>query len=202
MNIIICGAGRVGYTICKLLSDQGHSITVIDQSSEDIQKITENLDVKAIVGKATSPEILEKADSKDADMIISVTKNDEINMLICQIAYSVFKIPKKIARIRSQEYLNKKYSSMFGKESLPIDFIISPELEIAKSIQRKLEAPGALDNIPFAENRIRLLEILIETNCPIVGTKLNEITKKYPNLNANILGVVRDEKFVFLKKTM
>ena len=111
-------------------------------------------------------------------MIISVTKNDEINMLICQIAYSVFKIPKKIARIRSQEYLNKKYSSMFGKESLPIDFIISPELEIAKSIQRKLEAPGALDNIPFAENKIRLLEILIETNCPIVGTKLNEITKK------------------------
>ena len=200
MNIIICGAGRVGYTICKLLSDQDHSITVIDQSSEDIQKITENLDVKAIVGKATSPEILEKADSKDADMIISVTKNDEINMLICQIAYSVFKIPKKIARIRSQEYLNKKYSSMFGKESLPIDFIISPELEIAKSIQRKLEAPGALDNIPFAENKIRLLEILIENNCPIVGTKLNEITKKYPNLNANILGVVRDEKFVFLKK--
>ena len=126
MNIIICGAGRVGYTICKLLSDQDHSITVIDQSSEDIQKITENLDVKAIVGKATSPEILEKADPKDADMIISVTKNDEINMLICQIAYSVFKIPKKIARIRSQEYLNKKYSSMFGKESLPIDFIISP----------------------------------------------------------------------------
>ena len=200
MNIIICGAGRVGYTICKLLSDQDHSITVIDQSSEDIQKITENLDVKAIVGKATSPEILEKADSKDADMIISVTKNDEINMLICQIAYSVFKIPKKIARIRSQEYLNKKYSSMFGKESLPIDFIISPELEIAKSIQRKLEAPGALDNIPFAENKIRLLEILIENNCPIVGTKLNEITKKYPNLNANILGVVREEKFVFLKK--
>ena len=104
MNIIICGAGRVGYTICKLLSDQDHSITVIDQSSEDIQKITENLDVKAIVGKATSPEILEKADSKDADMIISVTKNDEINMLICQIAYSVFKIPKKIARIRSVSY--------------------------------------------------------------------------------------------------
>ena len=136
---IICGAGRVGYTICKLLSDQDHSITV-DQSSEDIQKITENLDVKAIVGKATSPEILEKADSKDADMIISVTKNDEINMLICQIAYSVFKIPKKIARIRSQEYLNKKYSSMFGKEIFTIDFIISPELEIAKSIQRKLEA--------------------------------------------------------------
>ena len=200
MNIIICGAGRVGYTISKILTQQNHSVTVIDQSSEDIQKINENLDIKAIVGKATSPTILEKADTHDADMIIAVTRNDEINMLICQIASTLFNVPKKIARIRSQEYLNPKFSSLFSKENLPIDFIISPELEIAKSIQRKLEAPGALDNIPFAENRIRLLEILVEKNCPLINTKLNEITKKYPNLNANILGVIRDQKFIFLKK--
>ncbi len=200
MNIIICGAGRVGYTISKILTQQNHSVTVIDQSSEDIQKINENLDVKAIVGKATSPTILEKADTDDADMIIAVTRNDEINMLICQIASTLFNVPKKIARIRSQEYLNPKFSSLFSKENLPIDFIISPELEIAKSIQRKLEAPGALDNIPFAENKIRLLEILVEKNCPLINTKLNEITNKYPNLNANILGVIRDQKFNFLKK--
>ena len=200
MNIIICGAGRVGFTIAKLLTEQNHSITVIDQSSDDIQKINESLDVKAIVGKATSPTILEKADTNDADMIIAVTRNDEINMLICQIASTLFNVPKKIARIRSQEYLNPKFSSLFSKENLPIDFIISPELEIAKSIQRKLEAPGALDNIPFAENKIRLLEILVEKNCPLINTKLNEITKKYPNLNANILGVIRDQKFIFLKK--
>ncbi len=200
MNIIICGAGRVGYTISKILTQQNHSVTVIDQSSEDIQKINENLDIKAIVGKATSPTILEKADTHDADMIIAVTRNDEINMLICQIASTLFNVPKKIARIRSQEYLNPKFSSLFSKENLPIDFIISPELEIAKSIQRKLEAPGASDNIPFAENRIRLLEILVEKNCPLINTKLNEITKKYPNLNANILGVIRDQKFIFLKK--
>ena len=155
MNIIICGAGRVGYTIAKILTEQNHSITVIDQSSDDIQKINENLDVKAIVGKATSPSVLEKANTKDSDMIIAVTRNDEINMLICQIAYTIFKVPKKIARIRSQDYLNSKYSSLFNRENLPIDFIISPELEIAKSIQRKLEAPGALDNITLAENKIR-----------------------------------------------
>ena len=200
MNIIICGAGRVGYTIAKLLTEQDHSITIIDQSSEDIQKINETLDVKAIVGKATSPNILDKANTKDADMIIAVTKNDEINMLICQIAYSIFKVPKKIARIRSQEYLNPKFSLLFSKDNLPIDFIISPELEIAKSIQRKLEAPGALDNIPFAENKIRLLEIFIEENCPLINVKLNQITKKYPNLNANILGAIREDQFVFLKK--
>jgi trk system potassium uptake protein TrkA len=121
-------------------------------------------------------------------------------MLICQVAYSLFKIPKKIARIRTQDYLNPKFSKIYNKENLPIDVIISPELEIAKSIQRKLEAPGALDNVPFAENKIRLLEILIDEKCPIVDIKLNDLTKKFPKLNANILGVVRDEKFIFLKK--
>ena len=201
MNIIICGAGRVGFTIAKLLTEQNHSITVIDQSSEDIQKINESLDVKAIVGKATSPTILENANSKEADMIIAVTRNDEINMMICQIAHSLFKIPKKIARIRAQDYLNPKFSKLYNKENLPIDVIISPELEIAKSIQRKLEAPGALDNVPFAENKIKLLEIFIEESCPIADIKLNELTQKFPKLNANILGVIRDEKFIFLKKS-
>ena len=200
MNIIICGAGRVGFTIAKLLSEQNHSITVIDQSSEDIQKINETLDVKAIVGKATSPAILEKASISDANMIIAVTRNDEINMLICQIAHSLFKTPKKIARIRSQEYLDPKFSRLFNKENLPIDFVISPEIEIAKSIYRKLESPGSSDNVPFADNSIRLLEILIDERCPINNIKLNELTKKFPKLNANILGVVREEKFKFLKK--
>ncbi len=200
MNIIICGAGRVGYTIAKLLSEQNHSITIIDQSSDDIQKINESLDIKAIVGKATSPLVLEKANTSDADMIIAVTKNDEINMLICQIAFSIFKVPKKIARIRSQEYLDPKLSSLFNKENLPIDYVISPEIEIAKSILRKLEAPGALDNVPFAENRVRLLEVLIDEKCPIYGIKLNDLTKKFPKLNAYILGVVREDKFLILKK--
>ena len=201
MNIIICGAGRVGFTIAKLLSEQGHSITVIDQSSEDIEKINDSLDVKAIVGKATYPSILEKANASETDMIIAVTRNDEINMLICQIAFSIFNIPKKIARIRSQDYLNPKFSRVYNKENLPIDVIISPEIEIAKSIQRKLEAPGALDSVPFADNKIRLLEILIKDNCKLIDIKLNELTKKFPNLEANIVAIIRDDKFFIPKKT-
>ena len=200
MNIIICGAGRVGYTIAKLLSEQDHSITVIDQSSEDIQKINEELDVKSIVGKATFPTVLEKANAEEADMIIAVTRSDEINMLICQIAFSVFKISKKIARIRSQEYLDTKFSKIYSIDNLPIDVIISPEVEIAKSIQRKLEAPGALDNVTFADNKIRLLEIDVDDNCPLIDIKLEDITKKFSKLEANILGVIRNEKFIFLKK--
>ena len=201
MNIIICGAGRVGFTIAKLLSEQGHSITVIDQSSEDIQKINDSLDVKSIVGKATYPSILEKANASETDMIIAVTRNDEINMLICQIAYSIFQIPKKIARIRSQDYLNPKFTRVYSKENLPIDVIISPELEIAKSIQRKLEAPGALDSVPFADNKIRLLEILIKEDCKSIDIKFNELTNKYPKLEANIIGINRDDKFFIPKKT-
>ena len=200
MNIIICGAGRVGFTIAKILSEQGHSITVIDQSSDDIQKIDDSLDVKSIVGKATYPSILEKANASDADMIIAVTRNDEINMLICQIAFSIFNVQKKIARIRSQDYLNPKFTKVYNKENLPIDVIISPEIEIAKSLQRKLEAPGALDNVPFADNRIRLLEILINEKCNLKNIKLNELTKKFPKLNANIMGVIRGGKFMVLKK--
>ncbi len=200
MNIIICGAGRVGFTIAKLLSEQGHSITVIDQSSEDIQKIDDVLDVKSIVGKASYPSILEKANASDADMIIAVTRSDEINMLICQIAFSIFNVSKKIARIRSQDYLNPKFTKVYNKENLPIDVIISPEIEIAKSLQRKLEAPGALDNVPFANNQIRLLEILINENCPLINIKLNELTKKFPKLDANIMGVIRNDKYIILKK--
>ena len=200
MNIIICGAGRVGFTIAKILSEQGHSITVLDQSSEDIQKIDDSLDVKAVVGKATYPSILEKANASQADMIIAVTRNDEINMLICQIAFSVFNVQKKIARIRSQDYLNPKFTKIYNNENLPIDVIISPEIEIAKSLQRKLEAPGALDNVPFADNKIRLLEILINEKCPLINIKLNELTKKFPTLDANIMGVIRNDKFIYLKK--
>ena len=200
MNIIICGAGRVGFTIAKVLSEQNHSITVIDQFSEDIQKINEDLDVRAIVGKATYPSVLEKANAAEADMIIAVTRNDEINMLICQIAYSIFNIQKKIARIRSKDYLNPKFSKVYNKENLPIDVIISPEIEIAKSIQRKLEAPGALDNVTFAQNKIRLLEILVTERCSLINIPLNELTKKFPKLEANILGVIRNDKFIIMKK--
>tara|TARA_B100000686_G_C16781376_1_gene972135 strand:+ start:781 stop:2157 length:1377 start_codon:yes stop_codon:yes gene_type:complete len=200
MNIIICGAGRVGFSISKQLSAQGHSITVIDQSSEYIQKINDTMDVKGVVGRATFPSVLEKAGANEADMIIAVTQNDETNMVICQVAYSIFKIDKKIARIRGQEFLGAKWGKLFDESNLPIDVIISPELEVAKSLQRKLEAPGALDSVPFAHGKIKVLEINIKENCPLINTSLDTLTKRFPNLRANILGVIRGEKFVILKK--
>ena len=201
MNIIICGAGRVGSTIAKSLSAQNHSITIIDQSSDYIQKINDSIDVKGVVGMGTFPSVLEKANAKEADMIIAVTRSDEVNMLICQISHSIFKISKKIARIRSQEYLDQKYISLYDNSNLPIDVIISPEIEVAKSLQRKLEAPGALDNVNFAKNKISMLVIQINEKCPIANTPLNKLTKMFPDLEANILGVLRNENFLILKKT-
>ena len=200
MNVIICGAGMVGFSISKQLQSQGHSVTVIDQSSEDIKKINDTQDVKGIVGRATFPSVLENAGAKDADMIIAVTRNDETNMIVCQIASSLFNISKKIARIRSQEFLDGKWSKLYSKSNIPIDVIISPEREVAKSLFRKLEAPGALDNVPFVKDKVKLLEILIEQKCPIANIPLKDLTKKFPEFKAYIFGAERKENFVFLKK--
>ena len=200
MNIIICGAGKVGFSISKQLSAQGHSITVIDQSSEDIKKINDTQDVKGIVGKATLPSVLESAGAENSDMIIAVTRNDETNMIICQLASSLFNVSKKIARIRSKEFLEGKWSKLFNKSNIPIDVIISPEIEVAKALYRRLEAPGALDNVPFVNNKVKMLEISIEKNCPIINTPIKNLTEKFPDFKANILGAVRQDKFIFLKK--
>ena len=200
MNVIICGAGMVGFSISKQLQSQGHSVTVIDQSSEDIKKINDTQDVKGIVGRATFPSVLENAGAKEADMIIAVTRNDETNMIVCQIASSLFNISKKIARIRSQEFLDGKWSKLYSKSNIPIDVIISPEREVAKSLFRKLEAPGALDNVPFVKDKVKLLEILIEQKCPIANIPLKDLTKKFPEFKAYIFGAERKENFVFLKK--
>lgn len=200
MNIIICGAGQVGYSIANQLSQQGHSITVIDKTSADIQKINDNLDAKGIVGIATYPSVLELAEAKSADMIIAVTRNDETNMIVCQIAHSLFNVSRKIARIRSKEFLNPTYSNLFSKNHLPIDTIISPEFEVAKSLLRKIEAPGAIESFPFANDSIRLIEINIDNKCPLVNTPLQKLTESFSDLNANVVGVQREDKFIILKK--
>ena len=200
MNIIICGAGKVGFSISKQLSAQGHSVTVIDQSSEDIKKINDTQDVKGIVGRATLPSVLESAGAEKADMIIAVTRNDETNMIVCQLASSLFNVSKKIARIRTKDFLEGKWGKLYNKSNIPIDVIISPELEVAKSLYRRLEAPGALDNVPFGQGKVKMLEIAIEKNCPIKNIPLKDLTSKFPDFKANILGAVRKDKFIYLKK--
>ena len=156
--------------------------------------------MKGIVGRATLPTVLENAGAEKADMIIAVTRNDETNMIVCQLASSLFNVSKKIARIRTKEFLEGKWGKLYNKSNIPIDVIISPELEVAKSLYRRLEAPGALDNVPFGNNKVKMLEIAIEKNCPVKNIPLKKLTEKFPDFKANIIGALRKGKLIYLKK--
>ena len=136
MRVIICGAGKVGTSIAKHLVEQKNDVTVIDQSNELINELKDKVDLKTIIGSASNPSILQLAGCEEADMLIAVTLQDEINMVACQMAHTFFKVPRKIARIRSEDFLNPIWRNLYNADNMPIDLIISPELEVAKSIKR------------------------------------------------------------------
>jgi len=197
MKSIICGAGDVGYSIADKLSKEGFEVTVLDESKERLKIISDNLDVKTIIGVPSLPSTLSSAGAKDCDILIAVTKSDETNMVCCQIAYSLFNIPKKIARIRQQDYLKGEWMSLFTNKNLPIDAIISPEEEVAKALYRRIKSPGTVDMLELADNRIKLVGLKCEDNCKVFGKTLRNLSKEFDNYKANILFVFRgDEKFI------
>jgi trk system potassium uptake protein TrkA len=193
MKVVICGAGQVGFSIARYLSAEGNDVTVIDQSPDLIGKVNESLDVQAIVGHASHPDVLESAGVSDADMIIAVTFADEVNMVACQIAHSIFNVPTKIARIRQQSYLEPMWADLFSRDHMPIDVIISPELEVARAISRRLAVPGAFDMIPLADDRVRVIGVRCGENCPVINTPLRQLTGLFPDLNISIVGIARGE---------
>ena len=134
MKVVICGAGQVGFHIARYLSSEQNDVTVVDQSPELIGKINDSLDVQAFVGHASHPDVLARAGVGDADMLIAVTFADEVNMIACQVAHSLFNVPTKIARIRQQDYLRDEWANLFARDQLPIDVIISPEIEVARAV--------------------------------------------------------------------
>ena len=156
MKVIICGAGQVGYNLAKYLSVGKSNVTLIDLRADLVEKATNSLDVRGIIGFASHPDTLAEAGAGDADLLIAVTQIDEINMIACQIAHSVFGVTTKVARVREQAYLDDRWSALFAADHLPIDRLISPEREVALSIERLLEVPGAFDVFPFAEGKVLL----------------------------------------------
>lgn len=193
MKVIVCGAGQVGTTLARHLSSEENDVVVIDQSAELIRRLDESLDVRGIVGYASRPGVLEQAGAADADMIIAATVSDEVNMLACIVGHLLFRIPTKIARVRDQEYLAKRWADLFAKDrGLPIDVIISPEQEVARAIMRRLHAPGAIEMIELADNAIRLVGVRLGEDCPIINTPLRQLTALFPDLNIQVVGVVRD----------
>ena len=141
MRVIVCGAGQVGFQIARHLASEGNDVVVIDRSEELVAKISETLDVRGVTGFASHPDVLASADANDADMLIAATYSDEVNMVACQVAHSLFNVPRKIARIRSQEYLRPQWSDLFKRDDMPIDVVISPEIEVARVVVRRLGAP-------------------------------------------------------------
>jgi trk system potassium uptake protein len=177
MRVIICGAGEVGTTIARHLATEGINVTIIDIDPALVRRVDESYDVRGIVGHASHPATLQKADARDADMLIAVTRSDEVNMVACQVAYSLFNVKYRIARLRHAGYLSQDKSGLYGAEHLPIDVIISPEIEIAEGIARRLRTPGAFDMVPMAGGLLELLGIHTGApGCSVTGRKLAEIS--------------------------
>ena len=157
---------------------------------------SENLDVKGLVGFASHPSVLQKAGAEGADMLIAVTYTDEVNMIACQVAHSIFNVPTKVARVRQQSYLEPAWSNLFSRDHLPINVIISPEIEVARAIIRRLEVPGALDVIPLANDAVRVIAVRCLPNCPILNKPLEELTDLFPSLKVFVAGIIRNDELI------
>ncbi len=200
MKVIICGAGQVGWQIARHLSRENNDVTVIDKDESLVRRISEVLDVSGVTGFASYPDVLERAGAKDADMIVAATFADEVNMVTCQVAHSMFDIPRKIARLRSQSYLDAIYSDLYRQDHMPIDVVISPEREVAKAAMRRLEVPAAFDTERFLDGGADLLGISLSDDCPVIDTPLRQLTELFSTLKAVVVGVQRNEK-MFVPET-
>ncbi len=192
MRVLICGAGQVGYGIAERLAAEENDVSVIDTSPELIHALRDTLDVRGFVGHGAHPDSLAQAGIEQADMIIAVTLYDEVNMVACQVAHSLFNVPTKIARIRAQSYLKPHWSDLFSSSHLPIDVIISPEVEVGEMVLRRLQLPGAVDTVRFANGDVVAVGIECHEDCPVVDTPLSQLTELFPDLQAVVVGVVRE----------
>ncbi|MEK1889429.1 MAG: Trk system potassium transporter TrkA, partial [Phyllobacterium sp.] len=194
MRVIICGAGQVGYGIAQRLAAEGNDVSVIDTSPELIEIVGDTLDVRCFVGHGAHPDVLEKAGADQADMIIAVTLFDEVNIVACEVAHALFNVPTKIARIRAQSYLQSHYQDLFAREHMPIDVIISPELEVGEMVLRRIALPGVTDVVRLADDKVAVLAIECLEECPVVHTQLAQLTSLFPDLNATVMAVVHAGK--------
>ncbi|SMX28726.1 Trk system potassium uptake protein TrkA [Pelagimonas phthalicica] len=192
MKVIICGAGQVGWQIAKHLSGERNDVTVVDSNPELVRRATDTLDVQGVAGFASYPDILDKAGARDADMVIAATHSDEVNMVTCQVAHSVFEVPRKIARLRAQSYLTAIYSDLYRRDHLPIDVVISPEREVADAALQRLAAPAAFDTETFLDGGAQLLGLSLDEDCPVVNTPLRQLSDLFSTLRAVVVGVRRD----------
>lgn len=200
MKVLICGAGQVGYSIASYLSDENYQVTVIDQDENLVARVSEDLDVNGVVGFASNPDTMARADASHADLMIAVTRSDEVNMVACQIGHSLFGIPKKIARIREQSYLKPEWANLFSRAHMPIDEIISPEVIVAQDIYNRLSVPGTTYVATIKQGVFHVIGLIVDADSPLLQARPNEIYKLFPNLDFRIIAVLRKGESVVLSE--
>jgi trk system potassium uptake protein len=196
VKIIVCGAGQVGGQIARHLArEEGtNRVTVVDSNAALVRRITEAYDIGGVTGFASHPHVLEEAGARDADMVIAATQSDEVNMVVCQVAHSIFSVPRKIARLRAKAYLDAIYSDLYRTEHLPIDVVISPELAVAEAVLQRLRAPAAFDIESFLDGDAQLLGVALDADCPVLDTPLRQLTELFSTLCVVVGGVRRGER--------
>jgi trk system potassium uptake protein len=192
MKIIILGAGQVGSSVAHNLASEYNDITVVDGNPQVLQDLQDRLDIRTIVGHGAHPDVLSRAGAEDADMIIAVTNSDETNMVACQVAYTLFHTPTKIARVRAAEYLSKP--RLFNQDALPIDVLISPEQLVTDYVERLIDHPGALQVLDFAGGKVQLVALRAYYDGPLVGQELRTLREHMPKVEARVAAIFRRGK--------
>ncbi|MFT5446037.1 MAG: trk system potassium uptake protein TrkA [Gammaproteobacteria bacterium] len=192
MKIIILGAGQVGSSVANALASEANDITLVDMDTSRLREMQDHLDLRTVAGHAAHPDVLRRAGAEDADMILAVTNSDETNMVACQVAYTLFHTPTKIARVRAQEYLDAK--ELFAQDAMPVDVLISPEQLVVEHIERLIRTPGALQVMDFAESKVRLVGLKITIDGPLSGHKLADLPTIFPDVQTRVAAIFRRDR--------
>ena len=192
MKIIILGAGQVGSSVANALASEANDITLVDMDTSRLREMQDHLDLRTVAGHAAHPDILRRAGAEDADMVLAVTNSDETNMVACQVAYTLFHTPTKIARVRAQEYLSAK--ELFAQDAMPVDVLISPEQLVVEHIERLIRTPGALQVMDFAESKVRLVGLKSTIDGPLSGHKLEDLPSIFPGVQTRVAAIFRRDR--------
>ena len=197
MKIIILGAGQVGGSLAAQLASEANDITVIDTDTARLRELGDRLDIRTVQGKRSFPTVLRQAGADDADMLIAVTSSDETNMIACQVAYTLFRTPTKIARVRESAYLTR--GGLFHNEAVPIDVLISPEQVVTNYVKRLIENPGALQVLDFAEGKAQLVAVRAYYGGPLVGQELRFLRQHMPGVDTRVAAIFRKDRPIIPK---
>jgi trk system potassium uptake protein TrkA len=194
MKIIILGAGQVGSTVAHALAGEANDITVVDRDAHRLHTLQERCDIRTITGHASHPDILQQAGIEDADMILAVTNSDEINMIACQVAHSLFHTPLRLARVRSRDYLS--HPRLFTVDAIPINYIISPEQLVTTFIEHLIESPGVLQILDFADGRLQLVAVEAHHGGALIGKELRALAEHMPGLQSRVVAIFRHDRAI------